>query len=208
MIKIDVGAANAKINDSDNIHLLFEPSTDDYIKLCCKYVNLPNVFVFDNALWDKKEHLLLNICKKQECSSVFEPDKQVISSFTGQWSNTDRFEIVKKVPTMAHPLKDILDTIIPQLKTMGMSEEELKISELKIDTQGSEYEILLGMGDYLNDVQQLICEVEFEPIYKGQKLFKDVKQHVHNYGLEFIKHKREVSWGRPVFADAIFERVK
>tara|TARA_R100001015_G_C4631332_1_gene193757 strand:+ start:467 stop:1093 length:627 start_codon:yes stop_codon:yes gene_type:complete len=208
MIKIDVGAANASVTDSQNIHLLFEPSANEYLGLCSRYCNTPNVFVFNTALWDKKEELKLNITKKQECSSIFEPDKEVISSFTGPYSNTDRFEIIKKIDITAYPLSTVLSEIIPKLKQLGLSDEELIISELKIDTQGSEYEILVGMGVYLHDVKKLICEVEFEPIYKGQKLFEDVKNYVSSYGLEFTKHKRQVSWGRPVFADAIFEKVK
>ena len=48
---------------------------------------------------------------------------------------------------------------------------------LSMDTQGSEYDILLGATQVLADsVLALRLEVAFQPIYKGQKLFGDLCQ--------------------------------
>jgi len=59
---------------------------------------------------------------------------------------------------------------------------------LSLDTQGSEYEILTGAKNALShDVLAVICEVEFTPLYRGQKLFQDVMGLLQPYHLSFAR---------------------
>ena len=51
-----------------------------------------------------------------------------------------------------------------------------EIAFLKLDTQGSELDILRGAGTALDRCLGIEIEVEFVPIYVGQPLFADVDQ--------------------------------
>jgi len=62
---------------------------------------------------------------------------------------------------------------------------------LSIDTQGSEYGILSGARQTLtNSILGLLLEVEFHPIYAGQKLFGDVSHLLSSSGFYFVKFTR------------------
>lgn len=59
---------------------------------------------------------------------------------------------------------------------------------LSIDAQGAEYEILGGGGNTLRrNVLALALEVEFHPVYKGQKLFGDLCEFLSARGFHFVK---------------------
>ncbi len=57
---------------------------------------------------------------------------------------------------------------------------------LKLDTQGTEYEILRGANRTLATTSAIYCEVEFAQIYDGQKLFGDIEVFLRRDGFSFI----------------------
>jgi FkbM family methyltransferase len=59
---------------------------------------------------------------------------------------------------------------------------------LSLDTQGSEYEILLGARDALaNSICGLIVEVAFSEVYRGQKRFQDIYDLLDGAGFDFVR---------------------
>lgn len=59
---------------------------------------------------------------------------------------------------------------------------------LSIDTQGSEYDILLGAKELLNGhILGLVLEVEFKQLYKDQPLFCEIEKLLSSQGFDFIK---------------------
>jgi FkbM family methyltransferase len=85
---------------------------------------------------------------------------------------------------------------------------------LKIDTQGSELEILRsGEAAVLDDVLGIAVEVEFRELYRGQPLFGDVEQYLRGRGFDLLlletAHLR-TDWPlarkRADYADALFLR--
>src|SRR5262249_46452437 len=62
---------------------------------------------------------------------------------------------------------------------------------MKIDTQGTEYEILLGAERVLRERTQFLCvEVSFCELYAGQKLFSDVEVLLRARGFSFYGFDR------------------
>ncbi len=58
---------------------------------------------------------------------------------------------------------------------------------LKLDTQGSEFEIIRGANRTLATTSAIYCEVEFAQIYDGQKLFGDIEVFLRReHGFSFI----------------------
>ncbi len=55
---------------------------------------------------------------------------------------------------------------------------------LKIDTQGSEMDVLLGAGKVINEIKCLFVEVSLIPLYKNQKLWFDIIKYLKKYKFE------------------------
>ena len=92
---------------------------------------------------------------------------------------------------------------------------------IKIDTQGTEYEILQGAKKILQkDAVALVIEVSFFELYEGQKLFCDIEQllrtngfaffgfssKLHTRSCKFIDKQNEITRERVMQADAVFFR--
>lgn len=96
-----------------------------------------------------------------------------------------------------------LDLILP--KYLGQSNAPL----LKIDTQGYEWQVLLGAKEMIPKVRGVLMEVSLIPLYEGQHLWKESITHLEAEGfvlwaLEpvFIDHSN----GRTLQMDALFFR--
>ncbi|MBI1975607.1 MAG: FkbM family methyltransferase [Candidatus Vogelbacteria bacterium] len=64
---------------------------------------------------------------------------------------------------------------------------------LTLDTQGTEYDILIGASRALRDsVLAIIAEVEFHALYRGQKLFGDVARYVDRKGFVFARFTKYI----------------
>jgi len=76
-----------------------------------------------------------------------------------------------------------------------------KIDLVWIDLQGAEYEAFDGMGKLLSDVQAIYTEVEYQALYKGIKLFKDILKLLNEKGFSMIRNRpiRRDWWGNAIF---------
>lgn len=106
-------------------------------------------------------------------------------------------------------------------------EKELSyIDYLKIDVEGSEFEVLEGAEQLLNNVGVIKVEVCFIPFRKDQKLFSEVDLLLRKYGFDLLKYEivpeqvglkeRTKPWsffpamgvpekyGQPIQADAVY----
>lgn len=89
---------------------------------------------------------------------------------------------------------------------------------IKLDTQGTEYEIILGGLETLaKQTTTIICEVAFCELYQGQKLFSEVEMllrdnqfsfygfmPIHTRSKKLLDKKRHVTTERALYADAVF----
>ncbi|MDA7561973.1 FkbM family methyltransferase [Candidatus Pelagibacter sp.] len=145
-------------------------------------------------LQDKKNTKYLNHClgdgsKKNfyitrypGCSSLYEPNESVINLFTGiSASEKGNFNVLNKKLIQTKKLDDIIEAKNTDL--------------LKIDTQGSELDILKSFSNNIKNTLIIESEVEFVEIYKNQPLFSDVSNFLKEKG--FILHKLIDIGGRP-----------
>jgi len=72
------------------------------------------------------------------------------------------------------------------LREKGIKE----IDFLKIDVEGSSYEVLEGFGNRLADVKAIHVEHEHEPVWNGQKLFEDIEILLKEYGFVMVWFQR------------------
>lgn len=115
------------------------------------------------------------------------------------------------------------------VSTVGEFAKEKKLSYidyLKIDVEGSEYEVLSGTDGLLQNTGVIKVEVCFIPMRKNQKLFSDVDLLLRKYDFDLLRYEispvqvglkeRTTSWsfgptvgfperfGQPIQADAIY----
>lgn len=110
---------------------------------------------------------------------------------------TSRYRMVKHLPVgeMEVPttsLDDVIFTQYPDRPTLG--------EFIKLDTQGTEYDILQGGVRTLQERSvALLVEVEFCEIYKGQKLFSDIELLLRSLGFSFYSFTKYYYRSRKVF---------
>jgi len=64
------------------------------------------------------------------------------------------------------------------------TEHDLQLDVLKVDTQGTELEILRGAAPLLPSLVAVEAEVEFVPLYTEQPLFADVDRELRSHGFD------------------------
>ena len=84
-----------------------------------------------------------------------------------------------------------LDTI---LSNLNVDEVDL----IWMDLQGAEMLALKSLGKFLENVKIIYTEVEINPIYIGQCLFKDVNSFLLNNNFDFIDGNLNVTYGTDV----------
>ena len=196
---LDIGAAgeikeNWKQFEPILDYVGIEPDEDNYNKILEKKNICKSYKIFNEGLWDKKTSLDLNITKKRTNSSILEPNFDILNSFP----DPERFKILEK--------KKVSLTTLDELEIKN-------IDFIKVDTQGSELNILNGSANSLKNVLGFEVEVSFIKIYKNQPLFSDINNFMMENNYQFMGFSDLISWktnkddvgnNQLVFADAIF----
>jgi FkbM family methyltransferase len=164
----------------------FEPDPEECARLNAKASSLPYPIRFlPQALGSVDgQRATLNICRQPGCSSLYLPNLALCSAYP----YGPNLEVVK-----THELQ--LNRMDSVLRGTGIEPDILKI-----DTQGTELDILRGAGELLKKVLVVELEVEFVPQYIDQPLFADVDQFMRAQGFELRGLKRSY-WRRKIPAD-------
>ncbi len=178
----DIGAEGGpnSIWDYDFIQIIgFEPDKTEYEKLVSRKKS--NEKYYNTALSGKEETIKINVCRKQNCSSILKPNRNYLNEFL----NPERFDIVGEYECTSTTIENIA-------KIDGR-----KIDILKVDTQGSELDILIGANQYINDVLFLEIETEFYYFYENQPTFSEIhsfmlKNGFRLFDMEMIHYLKKV----------------
>lgn len=187
----------------------FEPDAEE----CRRLQDAPRVPAFRSlsyvpcALGARDTQQPLYLARSRGTSSFYQADRRLLDRFP----DPERFEALATVPV---PVRS-LDSLMADPSVMMPRAVDL----LKLDTQGSELDILRGARETLG--RQLVAvevEVEFARLYEGQPLFRDVDAFLDEAGFTLFKlrrqhwvrrglaHRPRLSAGQLVFADALYLR--
>jgi FkbM family methyltransferase len=134
--------------------IFFEPDTEEFIKMQKLHAD-KRAQIFNTAVSDSNSTKTLYLTKKRGGSSLLHPSGHMIGLMAQDENGIDRFAVEKTIEIKTQRLDDVVKF------------SEIKIDILKIDTQGSEYEILGALGEHR---PFLICaECATTEIYKNQK---------------------------------------
>lgn len=174
---VDVGANTGQtidlilsINPNTKIYS-FEPTPDLVSGLKEKYKGYNTVEIVDIALADKKGELDFFVSEFSPTNSLLQPNTELYSKYNTTLSDTlKNGKVVKiQVDTLDDWFKNKKDTRIIDL--------------MKIDTQGSEYEVLKGSIDNLKmNIRAVILELQYLPFYTNSRPFYDTMKLLYENG--------------------------
>jgi FkbM family methyltransferase len=189
---VDVGAKDKLdsifyIEQLTNLHA-FEPILEEYSKLESLYKtnSFKSLTLNNYGLSDFEGTSSFRITNHPSMSSLLEPDTENYNKHFGAFKEYKKWEANINVQK----------EISIQLKTLDhyFETSSVILDYLKIDTQGSELQILKGAKNLIEQQRVLIIKVEVStiPVYKNQALFSDIDIYLrqHQYTLvDFITYR-------------------
>lgn len=147
----------------------FDPDKEECSRLQAAYAHLPTGFVscvpIGLAGSNGKRNLYLT--KEPGCSSLHPPIQFLADEYPA-------LDCIK--------LQNVISTSVVTLDTWASDNNLSSIDYIKIDTQGSELEILKGGDRIIETTRCIDVEVEFNPIYQGQSLFAETDLYLRSKG--------------------------
>ena len=148
------------------VALCFDPAEDEIARLTAEAP--PNVTYIAAALGAPGQTgATFHVTQEPACSSIYAPVVALHEHYPA-------LSAIRTVQTVETPLQT-LDAV---LATRGTPAVDL----IKLDTQGSELDILRGSLEALKHCALVDVEVEFNAIYEGQPLFCDVDRFMRDNG--------------------------
>ncbi len=172
---VDVGARGGwqrKWRDHEDVvsFVGVEPDVEECARL--RAGAKPNEQFIDRALYHSVGEVTLYLTDPPARTSIYEPDLAAMRRIF----NADSTKIARRIPV--------------KVTTFDLAMAPLSLGPIdcvKLDTQGSELDILRGAEAALADAMiALEIEVEFTPIYHGQPTYPDVTTFLRTKGFEFI----------------------
>jgi len=122
----------------------------------------------------------LYVTDTPSASSLYRPNQKNITRWRG---SLDGFKVAEE---------RVVDCVT--LEFLANTAGLVNIDFLKIDTQGSELEILMGGGEILHRTGVISLEVEFVELYDNQPLFGDVVRELSYHGFRFVNFTHGHAW--------------
>jgi FkbM family methyltransferase len=159
----------------------FEPDEDECERLRNHYHDRPSVEIVPHALGAEPGSATLYITREPACSSIYQPIDDVVDRHP-------RLEPQRQATRQQIELVT-LDNWCEQ-------QDVDRVDFIKLDTQGSELDVLRGAPRTLERAIAVQTEVEFNRMYEGQPLFSDVDRFLRDHGfvlwqLENLAHHRQ-----------------
>ena len=157
LVALDVGAQGGFFNAnifSKNYNIFFDPIVVEPIPEEAKKLEKYKYKVIPNALWStncKKKLYILG--RRPGSSSMYKPNKKVLNLYGFKKKDFQLFDVTEEIEVNC-------TTITESLKKFKIK----NLDFLKVDTQGSELEILKGLGEYLPLVMKV--EAQIIPMYE------------------------------------------
>jgi FkbM family methyltransferase len=145
----------------------FEPLNAPFALLKKRFIKNKNVTVYNFALGEKEEELVMNLNEFTPSSSFLKMNESHTSSFTHAVNTTQCNIQVKRLDDIAASLK--------------LTEPFL----VKIDVQGFEDKVLTGGLNTIKNATIIIVEVSFKELYENQPLFDKIYQTVTKLGFTY-----------------------
>jgi len=184
---VDVGARGALDPPWDSIApsalrvIGFEPDSEECARLSADAQ--ANRQFLPVALWSQEGEVVVHIAASPTCSSVHPPNQGLLSQFAREHGDPRATTATVRYP--AHALDDALESV------------GARCDFLKIDTQGSEWEILSGASRTLTEqALGVLIETWTAEVHRGQQLTGAVMSRMHEVGFQLFDVAVAAPWHR------------
>jgi FkbM family methyltransferase len=178
--------------------LAFEPDPEECAKLNSEQHPYSIQFLPAALGAQDGQQATLFICRQPGCSSLLRPNMELC----GEYFYGPSMEVVREFKTI--------------LKRMDTVCGDFKPDIVKVDTQGTELDVLQGAGNMLETTIAVEIEVEFVPQYLGQALFSEIDLFMRQQGFS-LRGLRRSYWrtkaaqlhsygGQLIHGDALYLR--
>jgi FkbM family methyltransferase len=134
--------------------IFFEPDHEEFNKLQNTHQS-QRVQIFNTAVSDTNSKKILNLTRSRGCSSLLHPSGHMLGLLATEGDGVGRFSVEDKIEVATQRIDEIFEF------------PKINLDILKVDTQGSEFEILSSLGAHR---PFLICsECSTTELYKNQK---------------------------------------
>lgn len=199
IVFVDVGSRNGVIELTDVAPFVdaigFEPNPQEYDKLVFGTTDLERLHGVASPPYRRLEYLpyalggrsgrhSFYVTPGPGAAGLLEPDLERLREIV--WKGR-RFR-----PTFGDEIFAGYETIDVELRTLDEVSKELGVTYadyLKIDVEGSEYDVLSGAVSLLAATGVLKVEVGFVPQRKGQRLFSEVDLLLRPYGFDLLRYE-------------------
>jgi len=198
---IDIGARNGSCEELANLYPCIDMIGFDADEVECLKLNekgnpdFRSYRVYPSFVGVTRGPQQFNLYKNRGNSSQLLPNPEFQKSFQSN------FAVESTVTVQGITLDDFV------------TEKNLDIDFLKLDSQGTEYDILANGTTIVESALMIECEVEFVEMYLNQKLFHEIFQLLHERGFVLLYLNRVfanrtcyrgTSRGQVIFGDALF----
>lgn len=171
----------------------FEPSQTAFEALIKKYKCFDNVHVKNlacGAVPGKMKYFISNFVPT---NSLLKPNLKIYEEL-----KHDRVDDFKSISEL-----DIEVITINQYSKLNSIGE---IDLIKTDTQGYDYQVLLGAKDILKKVKFIVCELHFFPFYENEELFFKICEFLYsnNFYLYSLYNLNKLNYDVLLESDALF----
>jgi FkbM family methyltransferase len=194
---IDIGAnigqfavASAKLFPGVAIHC-FEPNPESVARLSKNLSKLPNTFVYPIACGERNGEVEFRV-------NAYSPSSSILPLGPAHKAAFPRAEEKATINVKLSTLDDALDGVPIEHPTL-----------LKIDVQGYESNTLLGAKKTLRQIDYVVIETAFKPMYEGDSVFADVCSILEADGFRFarpVDFATAQGTGEITHIDALFVR--
>lgn len=146
----------------------FEPVPETFAKLKVNTCKIEKINVYSCALGDSEGTIEFYQNEHSHASSALE-----VSS-----------EQKKEMPTTGNYKKIVVP--IYKLDDFNFNAPVLRPTLLKLDVQGFEKQVLLGGEIFLKEVDYLLLEMSFIPMYNNEPLFDEMHQFIKDKGFKLV----------------------
>jgi FkbM family methyltransferase len=151
-----------------------------------KLIHFPNIRLYETCVFDYDGMIKFHPINTEKTITTWKDGNPGASSVfvaNGSYDHIEKY------------VQDEVNVRCTRLDTWANENFVPKVDVVWADLQGAELQAFIGMGSLLNTVKVIHTELEINPMYSGQSLFKDVDPYLRKMGFTRVSGDTRAQYG-------------